>query len=195
MLRREAPVERTLNRWAATDVELGGQTIKRGELVIAILSSADRDPARFPEPDPLDVEREDNKHLAFGRGSHYCLGAPLARLETEIALETLLRRLPAAAPRRRPPTSSSGARRRLPPAGCDPRRVVASGRLDDERQPVDLPDDDGVADVRAGRAAGAPDLACDPHLPFRPTGRPRRPRSARRAPPCRRSNVVAATSA
>jgi cytochrome P450 len=94
VLRFEGPVERTLNRWAATDVELGGRTIRRGELVIAILSSADRDSARFPEPDRLDVCRADTKHLAFGRGSHYCLGAPLARLEAEIALETLFRRLP-----------------------------------------------------------------------------------------------------
>jgi cytochrome P450 len=94
VLRYEGPVERALNRWAATDVELGGQTIRRGELVIAILGSADRDPARFPAPDRLDVTREDTRHLAFGRGSHYCLGAPLARLEAEIALETLFRRLP-----------------------------------------------------------------------------------------------------
>jgi len=94
VLRYEGPVERTLNRWAATDVELGGRTIRRGELVIAILNAADRDPERFPEPDRLDVCRADTKHLAFGRGSHYCLGAPLARLETEIALETLFRRLP-----------------------------------------------------------------------------------------------------
>jgi cytochrome P450 len=94
VLRYEGPVERTLNRWAATDVELGGQTIRRGELVIAIVGAADRDPDRFEDPDRLDVRRGDTRHLAFGRGSHYCLGAPLARLETEIALETLFRRLP-----------------------------------------------------------------------------------------------------
>ena len=94
MLRYEGPVERALNRWAASDVELHGQTIRRGELVIAILNSAGRDAERFPEPDRLDVCRGDTKHLAFGRGSHYCLGAPLARLEAEIALETLFRRLP-----------------------------------------------------------------------------------------------------
>jgi cytochrome P450 len=93
-LRYEGPVERALNRWAATDVELGGQTIRRGELVIAIVNAADRDPDRFEDPDRLDVQREDSRHLAFGRGSHYCLGAPLARLEAEIALETLFRRLP-----------------------------------------------------------------------------------------------------
>ena len=94
ILRYEGPVERTLNRWAATDLELGGQTIRRGELVIAILGAADRDPDRFEHPDRLDVCRHDTRHLAFGRGSHFCLGAPLARLEAEIALETLFRRLP-----------------------------------------------------------------------------------------------------
>ena len=83
-----------MNRWAATDVELGGQTIKRGDGVIVIVGSANRDASRFPEPDTLDLERDDLKHLAFGRGSHYCLGAPLARVEAEIALATLLRRLP-----------------------------------------------------------------------------------------------------
>jgi cytochrome P450 len=95
VLRYEGPVERALNRWAATDVELGGQTIRRGEVVIAIVGAADRDPDRFEDADRLDVRRADTRHLAFGRGSHYCLGAPLARLETEIALETLFRRLPA----------------------------------------------------------------------------------------------------
>jgi cytochrome P450 len=93
-LRFEGPVERALNRWAATDVELGGQTIRKGELVIAIVNAADRDPDRFDDPDRLDVRREDSRHLAFGRGSHFCLGAPLARLEAAIALETLFRRLP-----------------------------------------------------------------------------------------------------
>jgi cytochrome P450 len=93
LLRYDSPVERTLNRWATADVELGGKTIKRGEYVIVILGSADRDPARFADPAELDFARQD-KHIAFGRGSHYCLGAPLARLEGEIAVATLLRRLP-----------------------------------------------------------------------------------------------------
>lgn len=94
VLRYEGPVERTLNRWAATDVELGGQSIRQGELVIGILGAADRDADRFRDPDRLDIMRDDTRHLAFGRGSHYCLGAPLARLEAQIALETLFRRLP-----------------------------------------------------------------------------------------------------
>jgi cytochrome P450 len=94
LLRYDGSVERALNRWAAVDVDLGGQTIRRGDTVIVILGSANRDAARFAHPDELDLEREDVKHVAFGRGSHYCLGAPLARLEAEIALATLLRRLP-----------------------------------------------------------------------------------------------------
>lgn len=94
LLRYDGPVERALNRWATTEVELGGQTIRRGDTVIVILGSADRDPSRFDDPDTLDLARADTKHVAFGRGSHYCLGAPLARVEAEIALTTLLRRLP-----------------------------------------------------------------------------------------------------
>ena len=95
LIRYDGPVERTLNRWAAVDVELGGRTIRRGESVIVILGAADRDPERFAEPDTLDLTAERKpRHLGFGRGSHFCLGAPLARLEAEIALGALLRRLP-----------------------------------------------------------------------------------------------------
>jgi cytochrome P450 len=76
-------------------VELGGQTIRRGEEVIVILDSASRDPERFEDPDTLDLAcQRGTRHLGFGRGSHFCLGAPLARLEAEVALGTLLRRLP-----------------------------------------------------------------------------------------------------
>jgi cytochrome P450 len=95
LIRYDGPVERSLNRWAATDVELGGHTIRRGETVIVILGSANHDPEKFPDADRLKAAAEaDSRHLGFGRGSHYCLGAPLARLEAEIALTTLLRRLP-----------------------------------------------------------------------------------------------------
>jgi cytochrome P450 len=94
LLRYDSPVERAITRWAADDVELGGQTIRRGELVIAVVGSANRDAARFASPDALDVTRDDVRHLGFGRGSHYCLGAPLARLEAEVALTTLFARLP-----------------------------------------------------------------------------------------------------
>jgi cytochrome P450 len=95
LIRYDGPVERTLNRWAAVDVELRGQKIRRGESVIAVLGAADRDPERFAAPDTLDLAAErSTRHLGFGRGPHFCLGAPLARLEAEIALGTLLRRLP-----------------------------------------------------------------------------------------------------
>ena len=94
LIRYDGPVERTLNRWATEDVELGGQTIRQGESVIVILGAADRDPSRFESPDVLDLTAErDARHLGFGRGVHFCLGAPLARVEAEIAIETLLRRL------------------------------------------------------------------------------------------------------
>jgi cytochrome P450 PksS len=94
LLRYDSAVERTITRLAAADVELGGATIARGDPVIAVVGSANRDPAQFPNPDVLDLRRDAGRHVGFGRGPHYCLGAPLARLETEIALETLFRRLP-----------------------------------------------------------------------------------------------------
>jgi cytochrome P450 len=95
LVRYDGPVERTLTRWASRDVELRGQEIHRGDLVIVVLGAADRDTGRFASADTLDVGAErDVKHVGFGRGSHYCLGAPLARLEAEVALETLFRRLP-----------------------------------------------------------------------------------------------------
>jgi cytochrome P450 len=95
LVRFDGPVERTLTRWAARDGRLGGQTIRRGDPVIVVLGAADRDGERFEAPDTLDLGAErDVKHVGFGRGSHYCLGAPLARLEAEVALATLLRRLP-----------------------------------------------------------------------------------------------------
>ena len=93
-LRFDGSVERALNRWAAEDVELRGQTIHRGDPVILILGAANHDPKKFTRPDELDVTRQPNPHLGFGKGIHYCLGAPLARLETEIALNILLQRLP-----------------------------------------------------------------------------------------------------
>jgi cytochrome P450 len=93
LLRFDSPVERAITRWAAADVELGGHSIARGDLVIAVIGSASRDEERFPDADTLDLRRADAKHIGFGRGSHYCLGAPLARLEAEIALRTLFERL------------------------------------------------------------------------------------------------------
>ena len=93
-LRYDGSVERALNRWAAEDVEWGGQLIRRGDPVILILSSANRDPERFERADALELGRSPNPHLGFGKGLHYCLGSPLARLETDVALTTLLARLP-----------------------------------------------------------------------------------------------------
>ena len=95
LLRYDSPVERTITRWVAADVELGGRALARGDLVVAVVGSANRDADQFPAPATLDFRREAaGKHVGFGRGPHYCLGAPLARLETEIALATLLERLP-----------------------------------------------------------------------------------------------------
>ncbi len=93
-LRYDGPVERSTPRFAAEDVEIGGQLIRRSEPVFVVLASADHDPALYPNPDQLDVTRENNRHLAFGLGIHYCLGAPLARMEGRIAVSTLLSRLP-----------------------------------------------------------------------------------------------------
>jgi cytochrome P450 len=95
LLRFDSPVERAITRWATADVEVGGHTIARGDLVIAVIGSANRDEERFPGADTLDLRRTSGvKHVGFGRGSHYCLGAPLARLEAEIALRMLFDRLP-----------------------------------------------------------------------------------------------------
>ena len=94
LLRFDSPVERAITRWAAADVEIGGHTIARGDFVIAVIGSANRDADRFADADVLDVHRADSKHVGFGRGSHYCLGAPLARVEAEIALRALFERLP-----------------------------------------------------------------------------------------------------
>jgi cytochrome P450 len=94
LLRYDGPVETSTPRFSTAQVDLPGGTIPAGEQVIVVLASADRDPERFADPDVLDVRRADVRHLAFGRGVHYCLGAPLARMEGRIALGTLLRRFP-----------------------------------------------------------------------------------------------------
>jgi len=92
MLRYESPLQRNL-KVATVDVALGDQQIRAGDLMFPMLGAANRDPAQFPNPHSFDLERLDNRHLAFGLGPHFCLGAPLARLECQLAIETLLRRL------------------------------------------------------------------------------------------------------
>ena len=93
VLRYESPVQIT-GRVALADVEVHGVTIKEGQVISALLGSANRDPARFPDPDRLDIQRPDIQHLSFAAGAHYCLGAALARLEGEIAFTTLTGRFP-----------------------------------------------------------------------------------------------------
>ncbi|PYN01238.1 MAG: cytochrome P450 [Candidatus Rokuibacteriota bacterium] len=96
LLRYDAPVQRT-GRMPNTDVELGGKRIAKGDLVLSLIGAANRDPAHFAEPDRLDLARADNRHLAFGWGIHFCLGAPLARAEAQAAIGTIARRMPALA--------------------------------------------------------------------------------------------------
>jgi cytochrome P450 len=93
LLRYEPPTQHTA-RVAADDLELGGQRIRRRQGVITVLAAGNRDPERFPDPDRLDIERADNRHLSFGWSAHFCFGAPLARIEAQTAFATMLRRLP-----------------------------------------------------------------------------------------------------
>ncbi|MEE4544301.1 cytochrome P450 [Streptomyces sp. V4-01] len=94
LLRYDGPVELATWRYATEETVVGGQRIGAGDPVLVVLAAADRDPARFDAPDTVDLARRDNPHLGYGHGIHYCLGAPLARLEARIALATLLTRLP-----------------------------------------------------------------------------------------------------
>lgn len=92
LLRYESPSQHTA-RLAPADMVLGGKSIRKGEAVMAVMGAANRDPARFPDPDRLDLLRADNRHVAFGWAAHFCFGAPLARLEAQIAFTTLLKGL------------------------------------------------------------------------------------------------------
>jgi len=94
LLRFESPVQVALPLTAAESLEINGVEIGAGEMVIAALLAANRDPTRIPQPDRLDISRKHNPHIAFGHGIHHCLGAPLARLEGRIALTSLLGRYP-----------------------------------------------------------------------------------------------------
>ncbi|MBW4507221.1 MAG: cytochrome P450 [Scytonematopsis contorta HA4267-MV1] len=93
IIRYDTPIQ-MITRWCYADTEIGGQLIKRGDSVGIMLGSANRDPARFKNPEVFDVQREDTKHCGFGGGIHYCLGSTLARAEGQIALNVLLNRLP-----------------------------------------------------------------------------------------------------
>jgi pimeloyl-[acyl-carrier protein] synthase len=93
LLRYDSPVQFT-SRILKADLPLGGKVLRAGQAVLLVLGAANRDPEQFPDPDRLDVGRPDNKHIAFGLGPHFCLGAPLARLEGRIVFEELLRRTP-----------------------------------------------------------------------------------------------------
>jgi cytochrome P450 PksS len=94
LVRFVCPVEMATERYAREDITIAETTIPRGELVMAVIGSANRDANYFDNPDSLDITRKNNKHLAFGHGAHYCLGASLARLEGQIAISTLVQRMP-----------------------------------------------------------------------------------------------------
>jgi len=93
LLRYDAPLQRALRRVTET-FEVDGERIEKGELVSLMLGAANRDPNQFPDPDRLNISRQENRHIGFGYGIHFCLGGPLARIEGQIAISALLRRLP-----------------------------------------------------------------------------------------------------
>ncbi|MER5214375.1 cytochrome P450 [Streptomyces sp. NPDC002838] len=95
MLRYEGPVENATFRYAAEPLEIAGTPVEKGDPVMIGLTAADRDAARYPAPDRFDIRRDTRGHVAFGHGIHYCLGAPLARLEARTAIRSLLERAPA----------------------------------------------------------------------------------------------------
>ena len=93
LLRFDSPVQRTA-RITNAEVEVGGKTLPPGAFVVTAIGAANRDPRHFPDPDRLDIGRSENRHIAFGFGIHFCLGAPLARVEGQLALRALMQRMP-----------------------------------------------------------------------------------------------------
>ena len=94
LLRYTSPLDLATQRFAREDLQIDSKTIQQGQLVIAVLGSANHDETQFPDPETLNLSRDPNRHVAFGQGVHFCVGAPLARLEGQIALTTLFRRFP-----------------------------------------------------------------------------------------------------
>jgi cytochrome P450 PksS len=94
LLRYDSPVHFPIARTALEDMEIGGRLLRKGESLLGLLGSANRDESVFPDADRLDITRTPNRHLGFGMGIHFCLGAQLARMEAKIALGRLLERFP-----------------------------------------------------------------------------------------------------
>lgn len=94
MLRFDSPLEMASERYAAEAVEFSGTAIPAGARVYVVIASANRDEQQFERADQFDITRQNNRHLSFGMGAHYCLGAPLARLEGQIAITALLKWMP-----------------------------------------------------------------------------------------------------
>jgi pimeloyl-[acyl-carrier protein] synthase len=102
MLRFDSPIQLT-NRQAKADIAVGGTTVPAGDWIFLVIGAANRDPAHFPNPDLFDLARENKKHLSFGAGTHFCVGAPLARLEAQVVLRSLQARYPDLRPDGEPP--------------------------------------------------------------------------------------------